>query len=250
MKRTSVVILAGGTSDELHVRFGTTYWALVPIKKRSMLDYVIDAFRTSGARDIIVVGKWTTGLSEYHGCQVIEGGAKHFDNVETGLKAAKYERVIISTCDIPSLTAKDVTSFSMQCVGDVPGAYFPITLVSDCEKAFPGMKRTSLPLREGLVTAGNIFLVDRDRMLQRLETIRPLLKNKKSKIKLALQFGLIILIKVFLSVKTGKPLLTLEKLEQRAGKMLGMPVKAVWADPSIASDVDSLKQLDQYLGTL
>jgi len=250
MKRTSVVILAGGTSKELYVRFGTTYWAFVPIKKRSMIDYVIDAFRTSGARDIIVVGKWTTGLSEYRGCRVIEGGAKHFDNVAAGLLAAKYEKVIISTCDIPSLTAKAVTDFSIQCIGDIPGAFFPITLVSDCEKAFPGMKRTSLPLCEGVVTAGNIFLVDRDRILARLETIRPLLKNKKSKIKLALQFGLIILIKVFVSMKTGKPMLSLEKLEQRASKMLGMPVKAVWADPSIASDIDTLKQLDQYLGIL
>lgn len=250
MKRTSVVILAGGTSDELYFRFGTGYWALVPIKKKPMVDYIIDAFRLAGAKDIIIVGKWTSGSSEYQGCRVIEGGDKHFDNVEAGLREAKHERVIISTCDIPALTSKAVTDFAKGCVGDVPGVYFPITLVSDCEKDFPGMKRTSLPLREGVVTAGNIFLVDRDELFERLKTIHPLLKNKKSKIKLALQFGVIILIKVFLSMKTGKPLLTLHKLEQRAAKMLGMPVKAVWADSSIASDIDTLKQLDQYLGML
>lgn len=250
MKRTSIVILAGGTSNELYPRFGTSHWALMPIKKKPMVGYIIDAFQSAGAKDIIIVGEWTDGLNEYRGCRVIEGGIRHFDNVEAGLRAAKYERVIISTCDIPALTAKAVTDFSKQCTGDIPGVYFPITLVSDCERDFPGMKRTSLPLCEGVVTAGNIFLVDRDSMLARLKTIQPLLKNKKSKIKLALQFGLIILIKVFVSMKTGKPLLTLKKLEQRAGKILGMPVKAVWADPSIASDIDTIKQFKQYTSML
>lgn len=250
--KLSAVILAGGTSNEIYVRFGTRYWALVPINGKPMIDYVIKAFKEVGIEDIIIVGKWTTGRTPYLGCKVLPGGKRHIDNVEAGLRAAQEERVIVSTCDIPALTTdalkRLITSYQKY---TAPVICFPITLVSDCEREFPGMKRTSLPLRgDGVVTAGNIFIVPKNELLERINVIRPLLEHKKDKVRLALRFGLDVLLILLVSKLTKFPLLRLEKLEARAKKVLGLPVSAEWADPCIASDVDSLDQLGVMEGLL
>lgn len=257
MGNVSVVILAGGEDDTLYLRFGTSYWALVPIKKKSMIDYVIDAFQSSvGVQDILVVGPWTKGLKDYRGCRVVAGGDRHIDNVESGLREVLEKvgkgPVIISTCDIPALTAEAVTQYIEACQkSEVLGVCFPITLVSDCEREFHGMKRTSFPLREGLVTAGNMYYGDVELFLSKIEQIRPLVRDKKSVVRLAVAFGLAITVKVIMSKCTGKPYLSLEQLERKASKILGAPVRAVWADyPCIAADIDTREQLDQYIAML
>jgi hypothetical protein len=195
-------------------------------------------------------------LKDYRGCRVIAGGDRHIDNVESGLRDVLEKvgkrPVIISTCDIPALTAEAVTHYIEACQkSEVLGVCFPITLVSACEREFPGMKRTSLPLHEGLVTAGNLYYGDVELFLSKIEQIRPLVRDKKSKVKLAAKFGLRIIIKVVTSMLTKKPYLGLGQLERKASKILGAPVRAVWVDdPCIAADIDTRDQLDQYIAML
>ncbi|MFA6493230.1 MAG: NTP transferase domain-containing protein [Patescibacteria group bacterium] len=245
-KKISAVILAGGKDDTLQTLLGISYWALAPIKDKPMIQYVIEATKGSGIEDIIIVGEWTPESGEYQGCRTLKGFERHVDNVEVGLRAAKEKTVLILAGDIPAITVEVIQDF-LKKASITSAVYFPISLIFDCELKFPEMKRTSLGLREGTVTAGNIFLVPKDLFLGKLWKIRPLLENKKSKIKLAWQFGLVISLLTLISIKTGIRLLSLETLEKRASQMLGIPVRAIWADPSIASDIDTIEQYEMFI---
>ncbi|MCL5407438.1 MAG: nucleotidyltransferase family protein [Patescibacteria group bacterium] len=252
MKDVSAVILAGGViagSEELG---DVKHWALALIDNKPMIHYVAKALREAGIEDIVIVGAWTEGSTSYEDCRTVVGGWRHIDNIEVGLKEVKNNTVLLCTCDIPALTAEAVRDFIKSCetYPELEVGY-PISRLEDCQERFPEMDRTAVKMREGEFTGGNIFWFDRLKVLGKLDYIRGIIELKKKPFSLIRKFGLGFTLAFIASKFLGiTRYLTIERLENKGSEILGLKVKAVLADPSIASDIDTLEQYNSYLKTL
>lgn len=251
MDKISAVVLGGGFNQALLEKYDTCYWALVPIRGEPMVQHVINALHEARIDDIVVMGAWTEDekyQSMFPNCRLINGGERHIDNVENGLKAAGTNRVLMCSCDIPDLTGPIVSSFIDDCKKhEGAGFIYSIVKAVICEQRYPGIHRTCVRLREGEFTGGNVFMMDRRRMLNRMEVIKEIIAIKKSPDKLIRKFGLWFTL-AFLLSRIGLPyFLTLKLLRSKASQILQMPVGVVVTWAEIASDIDRLEQLEAYL---
>lgn len=254
MKELSAVILAGGKHPSWRgvladgcSWFGRTeYPALVLVNQKPMYRYVVEALQKAGIYDIVVVGEWTTKRA-VGCCTPSAGGENYIGNLEAGLKAARNDRIILATCDLPALKPESITSFIEHCeIMGNPDIAYPIIPAKECERLFPGMKRTIVKLREDSYTGGNIFLLTRSKILDNLSLIDQLYKLRKNSVKLAGLFGWGTIAKL-LAAQVIPGCLSVELLEKRASEMLGLSVKAVVAEADIGADIDTPKQLEAYL---
>ena len=155
---TSAVVLAGGkNSSEMVKVTETENRALTPLGPRAMLDYVVSALAGApSVGEIVVVGK----VPESGHYRQVAPKETVLENLLAGLDAAgDGERVLVSTSDIPFLTAEAAEDFLTRALAtgaDLCCSYVPLAL---CRAKYPEMKRTSVRLSEGRFTLGNLMLV-------------------------------------------------------------------------------------------
>lgn len=230
-----IVILAGGKcSPELAEATGVAERAAIRVKGRTCLDIVLEALRPFG--DIIVVGGPTA-----EGVVQTPAGASFIESVRLGLDQARSDRILISTVDVPLLTKASVQDFIRDC--DPNALNYPIIRAEDCERAFPGMKRTTLRLREGEFTGGNLTLVPTEVMRNALPVLERSYEARKSPLKLASIVGYGTLGRLIWG-RFNPRSLSIPVLENAVAQFLKVPVHAVIsAHPEIGADVDNLEQL-------
>ena len=245
MSEIAALILAGGKNKPAMQAAcdGIENRALVDLNGKTMLSYVVEAVRdglaqTGGGR-ILVAGDVPTPED----CVQVAGGASLVDTLLSGVAALVpgETRLLVVTADIPFLTGEAVADFLTRArtLGpNVPFAW-PIVDAQTCAEKFPGMKRTTLRVKEGTFTGGNLALLDPAFLAEKDAVLRAAYARRKSVPALAQMLGPDLLFRLVLSRLSPK-VLPISVLENAVGRVLGgITVRAV-ATPfaEIAADVD------------
>lgn len=170
------------------------------------------------------------------------GGKTFLESFQRGLEAAPTDWVLMASADMPFLGRDAVDDFLGRCLPDA-AVFYSVCRVEDCEKQYPGLKRTALKLAEGTMTGGNLFLLHRPRVLAALPRIEALYQNRKNPGKLAqtLGFGTILLM---IRLKFGLGQVRIADFENRIGNILRAPVRAIPSPhASLATDIDNSSQI-------
>ncbi len=245
----NALILSGDKNKDLSGGFTK---ALVRIKGKIMIEYVIDALDKSKLVNSITVVGSKEKLGLHIGKRVssiVEGEGDLIDNTIIGLKPFKNDkRVLVLTCDIPYLTPEAVDHFVR--ASDKAGAdlCYPIVERSVNELRFPDSKKTYARLRDGTFTGGNMFYVN-PQVVERSEDIaRRLVGFRKKPWKMCRVLGWDFVFKLI----TGS--LTISGVERRMSQLLGIKLSAIISPyPEVGNDVDKIRDLSlarECLGTM
>lgn len=233
------VVLAGGRCDDaLRALTGVEWRAEIEIDGLSLAERVLEAVRAFG--EPLMVGGPELGVPR------VDAGATFIESIRRGLEASHAERLLISTVDLPDLARPGLEAFVFDSPATAAFCYSIVPLEL-CHARYPGLQRTSLRLREGRFTGGNVALVDRALLLRALPILERAYAHRKSPLKLAGLLGLGTLGRVALGLLAPSTL-RIRRLEQAAERVLGLGVRAVvCSDAAIGTDIDSADQLRAYL---
>jgi hypothetical protein len=201
-----------------------------------MLDLVVDASRAALPNaDVVCVG------GECQGGVSIPGGDSFLSSVKAGLGESTSERVLVVAADSPFLTSEAVRDFVDRAPESAVLAW-PVVPAELCEKAFPGMKRTTLKVREGRFTGGNMAIVRREEFGRVQPQLERAYANRKHPFALARQVGIWTLVRVGIGQLIPASL-PLRVLEGHVSRFLGVEARAVIVErPEVGADVDSFHQ--------
>lgn len=236
--RWSAVVLGGGDpGDAFAAAHQVNVKPLIPIHGLPMALYVLQALKGSErVARIAYVGPTTPAIEALIDLRITDHGTL-LSNLEAGVDALSKaglagERVLVVTADIPMITAEQVKSVLDSAPKEADLVY-PVVRREDCEKAYPGVKRTYATVRDGTFTGGNLFILDPALIHQFLPRLRELLAARKAPLKMAGIIGPGILLE-FLTKR-----LTVQKLEQKVSELLGSQARAlITPHAAIGTDVD------------
>lgn len=241
MDKLDAIIPAGGKLDESFARIaGTRSKALIKFEKKTILETTIDALRDSGRIDrIIVVGSSEVIESSAvaNATDVLPEGGTGPENIFRGLDALmetvkQPERVVITTCDLPFVTGKSVSTFLDLCPENIDFCV-PLIAKPDYEEAFPRAEATFVELRDGTFTTGCMYNVDTKALRKALHQIDRLFANRKSKLGMARVLGFTFAWKLL------NKHLVVSDIEKKVFDLLGCTGRAVHdSPPELAYDVD------------
>ncbi|MBQ9992382.1 MAG: nucleotidyltransferase family protein [Firmicutes bacterium] len=246
----AVLLAGGGKCPADDALCPGQYRALLDISGKPMMQYIIDALQQSGQIEkIYIVGNQEAYAPIFAGRENVELLADTgtiVGNVAAGMERCAPGFVLLATIDIPLITGEIVKRFIDECLKTSEYRFFyPVIEQSINEKAFPETKRTYFRMKEGNYTGGNIVLIHTDMLATHREKFADLLTHRKSAAKMALDIGIITLVKMLL----GK--LPLLEAEKRACKALQVKGKAMISyDAEICLDVDKPSDLAEVLKNL
>jgi len=230
-----VVVLAGGRcKPDLRELSGVEERAMLEFRGRAFYEIVLEAVKPLG-EPILVGGPQGAAPRQ------TQPGESFVASLGAGLALVKTDQFLLVTGDLPFLTTDSVNGFLTACS---PGAqlYYPIVRADKPDERFGAMKRTTLKLREGVFTGGNIALADTATMRRILPTMERAYAARKKPLQLAGIVGMGVLGRVLVG-KLFPAMLPLSALEQAVGRFLGATVKAVVTDHAeIGADVDNAAQ--------
>lgn len=240
----NAIVLAGGREDLEGNAHG--YKSLLALKGRPMIDYVIDALKsTPDIGEAAVVGP-VDELSPYISDKVdyiISEGDSMMDNVIFGLRPFQNDdRVLFLSSDIPFITPDAISHFIKQsCLTDADFCY-PIVERSVNEAKFPDFKRTYVLLKEGAFTGGNIMYVKPGLIKNHKELIEDLIAMRKEPIKMIELFGA----GLAMDLAIGRA--SIEMIEKRIEQMLNIKAKAIISPyAEISQDIDKNEDIKAAL---
>jgi GTP:adenosylcobinamide-phosphate guanylyltransferase len=246
------IILAGGLSGELTAQEEVPNKALLKIDHQEMVRYVLETYRrVHEIGRIVLVGPVDkfNFLQEDYSLEMVPEGDSLLDNLVAANRFLKTENpVLIITADIPLVSPAAVEDFLQQCSPYDHDFYYPIVSREDCEKKFPGVRRTFVPLQEGIFTGGNIFLVNPVRIEPAVPLLRKFLEYRKNPLKMVSLLGTGFVLRAL----TKK--LSISSLEARFNDLLNIKARAIisrYAEISFDVDKeDDLRLVRQILGNL
>lgn len=241
----NALVLAGSPNNgKLAKTCPEPFEALIPLKGRPMVDYVVDSLlKTSEVQKIVVAGpKELSGRYPAERVVLVDGGESVVESVEKGFEVLPEDtKTLVATSDIPLITPEEIKAFFLACP---PGydVYYPIVYKEAIEQRDNSVKRTYVTLKEGTVTGGNLFLVDPRIVEKAIVKAQDLIKLRKSPFKLSLLLGFGFVLK-FLAKK-----LSVKELEEKVSNLLGVRGKAIFSRSfGIGVDVDKPEDLEVAL---
>lgn len=241
--KVDAVVLAGARNDgALKDVSDAPLEALIEIKGKPMLVYVLEALRNSGrvGRIALVGPEQLTDFEQStppDGQPVIgwagdAGGL--VANIEQGLAHLGGEHpVLIVTSDIPLLTSSALNDFIDRCGAAEADVYYPIISRAHSEKRYPGVVRTYAKLADGEFTGGNCALLSPRMVAQHRAVLEQAVAMRKNPLGLARLFGLGLFVKLLLGRLRIRDV---EERFRRAFRMRGAAVISPY--PEIGLDVD------------
>lgn len=237
---TTAIVLAGGVLEpEWQARSGVSQRALVPVQGVPMYQHVVQALgQVPEIGEILVVGE----VPEGEGYRIVAPADSLIANVQRGLEQSRYESVLFATADIPFLTPESVQFFLTESLRSGAVLTYAVVPAEACRVRFPQLRRTTVRLREGEVTGGNLFWAQRTTALRELSRLEALYHARKYPLKLAAQLGMGLLVRFVLAQKLSPRWLSITQIEQRAAQILGVPVKAIVTPyAEVGADIDQLE---------
>lgn len=240
MEPTTAVVLAGGEIDPAwQARTGARSRAEVQVGDAPMYQHVLRALQAVDAIGmVLIVGDVPAGT----GYTVVPPRASFLENVRLGLEQSPTESVLFTTVDLPFLTAESVRFFLSESLRSGAALTYAVVPAELCRQRFPHLKRTTVRLREGEVTGGNLFWAQRAVALRELPRLEALYRARKQPFRLAMQIGLGLLLRLLLAQYLSPRLLSIEQIEKRVERILQVPVKAIITPyPEVGTDIDRLE---------
>ncbi|MBS1711242.1 MAG: nucleotidyltransferase family protein [Armatimonadetes bacterium] len=230
-----IVILAAGQSDaETAAQTGAATRSALPWKGATLADHVHSVCREF-ADPIVVGGPSRTEWRQTH------GGGSFVESIEIGAGLVTTKKFLLVTADLPYLKAESIRNFLADCNDDA-GWNWPIIPMEDCRRDHPGLHRTSLKLREGEFTGGNICLID----IQAFQEAKPVIQAAYNARKSPLQLGQIAGLRTLLLIAATKLfpyMVPVSAVESAVGAFLRSGVQAVVTHASdIGTDIDTFAQ--------
>ena len=242
VKLPAVVLAGGSTLAAAALRTGAAHRAMVAVEGRPMLLRVTDALAgAKGISSVIVVGN----VPPNPNYRSVPDAGSLVDNVYAGLQAAgDAPYAIVATCDTPFITPEVVDDFVARATALGADFVYPIVDVRLCRERFPGIRRTSVRLREGEFTGGNLVLVNPRAMALQRERIQLAYSLRKSPARLAMVLGVGTITLFSLSLFLRRGFLSLPRLEHAVSQLMGCTARAVVVPhPEIATDIDTEQDL-------
>lgn len=243
---TVAVVLAGGQKSGLQgVNVKKTCEAMIPIGKRFMIEYVIEALlNSSHIRDIVIAGPVSELERLFRGqtrITLVEGGSTPVQSFIKALESINdmTKRVLIVTADVPLLTARSLDYFIEVCEEMEGDLFYPIVSREVNEKTYPGVKRTYVKLMEGQYTGGNIIYLNPKIVKSCVPVAEELVRLRKRPLALISYVGWGLLLRYTLGI------LSLNDAEKKASEILGIRGVGVFCPfPEIGIDVDKPSDLN------
>ncbi|MDI3316211.1 MAG: NTP transferase domain-containing protein [Bacillota bacterium] len=233
------IVLAGGpNTGPLREVAEVAFEAEVPVAGRPMVLWVVDALRQSEwVTGVRVMGPSSLAPLLEGKAELREPGATFAGTMLRSLEGLEADdRLLFATADIPLITAPMVDRFVAAAAEEDADLAATVVLRQVCERAYPGVHRTYVPLREGPVTMGNLFLARPWVMPQVIENVQRLYDARKNPLRLAGLFGPGMIFRLLTRS------MSLPELEAYFSKRLGgaRGVAVVSPDPEVGIDVDKV----------
>ncbi len=241
------IITAGGTfpaENPLFQETGIAKKALLPIGGKPMIRWVADALIGSKYIDGLVIVGLEAGEFDDSGLtvQYTAGRGNIIDNVLAGAEVVdrlepNFEKVILSSSDIPLITAEIVDEFVDICRQTDHDLYYPVVEQKTMEARFPGSNRTFTPMKGGRYSGGDLFMLDRHATTINLDMMRGLTGERKNYWAQARMLGFGFIFRFIFR------LMDLQEGGERASKILNLRGRVMdYPRPEVAMDVDKLHQ--------
>ncbi len=217
--------------------------ALIMIKDRPIIEYIIDALNNSENIDKILVVGPKDELYPYIGKKVeeiLDPGNSILENMEIGLNYFNSENnLLLLTSDIPLITSQAIDEFIEKCIEKEADIGYPIITKENIIKKYPETIRTYVKMKEGIFCGGNIVFFKPEIFFQKKALIKELFDNRKANWKNAKILGLKFILKFLFKT------LTLDEIEKKVTKLVGCKSVAVMvSSPEIMIDLDKLSDLE------
>lgn len=244
------VVTAGQSANEQDLLAEYTQGrpkALIPIAGKPMIAHVVEALAGSRyVRHILIVAldPATIGVRFPVEIGYVPDAGGLMENNLAGLEQAQtrypdLDGVLLSGCDVPTITPVIVDAFIEECFCSDHDAYYSMVERSVMETRFPGSRRSYVHFREGDFAGGDIILVRPGLKFDQEELGRKLAQARKSALKQARMVGLGIFLKLLFHR------LTIAETERRAYDVFGLRVRVVpFRYAEIGMDVDKPFQLE------
>lgn len=242
MKVAAVVLAGADNQGKLGGVSQAQHEALIPILGRPMIHYVLDALQAAEAVGrIVVVGPAAElrAAGGMDGVEVVERGRTMVENLRIGVDhLASKEPVLVVTSDIPLIHSQAVDDFIERCRQTQADIYYPIIRKETNERAYPGVKRTYVRLKDGVFTGGNMALLEPEVIPSCERVIAQAVAMRKKPWQLSRMLGFIFIVK-FLTNR-----LTLAEIEERVARIIGFRGVGIESPyPEVGIDVDKPEDL-------
>lgn len=246
-----VVLSAGSTPGKIDPLLEYAHInnkALIPIGDKPMIKWVTDALTGSHHVDrLIIVGlDQSPGIDFGHKPVIfVPARGKLMQNYIAGVERALQDtadsrRILIATCDIPTITTAIVDAHIEQLLATDHDLYYCIVRQSTMLAKFPTSKRSYTRLRDGVFCGGNLNMISAKVMSSDSRKMwGDLLERRKNVFQQAALAGYGTLLRLLFGT------LTIAAAEQRAEKIMGVKCKAIETPHAeIGMDVDKPFQLE------
>lgn len=237
-------IVLGGALNSGPIRAidDTPYEAGIKINDRPMIEFVLDVLEAMDEIQKIAVvipeglikeGKWSK-------VRLVPPGANMIDSL---LQAVTYlqsnEHVLVLASDIPLITQEALRDFLLSCSQRKADIYYSFVPKVTVEQKYPKVKRTYVHLKDGIVTGGNIVLIEPQTIITYKERLRQAITLRKHPLKLCRLLGFGFLLKLLLGqLGVGE----IESRVEEILKLKGAGIVSLY--PEIGVDVDKASDLE------
>ncbi|MBI2252689.1 MAG: nucleotidyltransferase family protein, partial [Armatimonadetes bacterium] len=169
-----------------------------------------------------------------------DDGKNILESLKSGISqlSKNFEKVLITPCDIPLLTAPALENFLKECEKEEAQIYYSFVRKENHLKKFPKIRHTYVKLKEGVFCGGGLILLNPKVIAQAEKLFEKITENRKNPLKLAQILGLKTIFKFIFKT------LSIKDLEERASYLLETKVKGIESlYPEIAVNVDHLLEL-------
>ncbi|MGC8666642.1 MAG: nucleotidyltransferase family protein [Chthonomonadales bacterium] len=243
VERVPAVVLAGGkTLEPAARRSGVSHRALIRVAGEPMVHRVVEALAAaSHVSTVVVIGD----LPADRRYRLLPDAGSLVENVYAGLReVGDSSYALVATCDIPFLTSEAVDDFIRKAAATQADFVYPVVNMRLCRQRFPAIRRTSVLLREGEFTGGNMVLVNTRVMASQRERIQVAYNLRKSPARLAMVLGFGTVALFALTVLLRRGFLSIPRLEEAVSRMMGCTARAVVVPHAeIATDIDTEEDL-------
>ncbi len=237
----NAIILAGESKSNKEEAIKNK--ALIKIKGKYMLEYVLDTLhRVQAVEKIVVVGD-KEKLKDALGHKIdyiLESENSIVDNAMKALELFPDEKeIIILTCDIPMITVEAIEHFLLESKETGADLAYPVVNKKLNDEKYPEVKRTYVKLKEGQFTGGNAFFLNPEIKYKVKDFFGEMLENRKNPAKMAQILGIGFLIKLALGT------LSMVSIKKKVNKLLDINAEVIISPyPEIGNDVDKQSDLD------
>lgn len=245
-RRYDAIILAGhsGQPNALTQGTGEPRKALLPIRGRPMVSYVLSALLATGClRRLVLVGLSRDEIPQLEASVEITflpNGPNVVDNALRAIAAlGTDEQILFCGTDLPLLSAEAVLDFIRRAEESGADICYPIVSRDVMEARFPGSGRSYRPMAEGPFAGGDVSLMSPEVIRRNAPFFLQMTASRKNAPRLAAMLGLGFILR-YLTHR-----LRISDVERRVGEILGCTCRAIISPyAEIAMDVDKPQHLE------